>query len=112
MNEKLNKHLAEKVMGWATSDCGTFYGIWIGSETFDETYTTEHWNPTENIEQSFMCLDTFKEGFEIFVEGDVKRVTVYFDEDSSCVYAREEANDSLSMAISLACAKATGYEDE
>ena len=49
--------------------------------------------------------------WEIFVEGDVKRVRVYNNEDVVEVYAREETGGSLLMAISLTCAKATGRED-
>jgi len=103
--ESLRKHLAEKVMGWEIA----------GEVVVISTPGVRlvGWKPDENIEQAFMCLDTFDEGYEIFVEGDVKRVIVYGEEDEAEteVFAREEAGGSLPMAISLACARATGYGD-
>ncbi len=75
----------------------------------------EDWNPPENDDQAMMCIRKFDyDGWEIFVEGDVMKVVIFNadDEPETEVYAREEAEGDLTLAISLACAKATGWKDD
>jgi len=111
-NESLRRHLAEKVMGWRETSQTEPALYWdrikqvVGS-------VVDEWKPDENLLQAFECLDTFNEGYEIFVEGDVKKVTVYTSAfETTEVYAREEAGGSLPMAISLACGRATGFNED
>jgi len=62
------------------------------------------WNPTENIEQAFMCLDTFA-WWEIHHAVDDYECSIKQQ------YEQMGVNKSLPMAISLACARASGYEE-
>lgn len=107
--ESLNKHLA-KVMGWKQHqydnhfDRQRFYNEYRDSEG-NRTEFVKDWNPTENIEQSFMVLDTFGE-WEVFKDHD------YF----ICINPKyrdprnwDATDPSLPMAISLACARATNW---
>ncbi len=108
---ELNKHLAEKVMGWTEWTAAK-----NGHNDLNDAYTDgvkhkieiEDWNPSENIEQAMMCLDIFtfwsinrtKKGYEAMIITDKEAFGDHI-----------ELHDSLPMAISLACAKATGWEE-
>ncbi len=94
-NESLRKHLAEKVMDFAMSE-----------PTEREWCGLEEWKPDENIEQAFMCLHRFtKDEPGIFL----------CEEESECRIGNKGRaicdGDSLPMAISLACARATGWKE-
>ena len=54
-NESLRQHLAEKVMGGIYTFPSN--NLYIKKETGDSYY--KKWEPDENLEQAFMCLDTF-----------------------------------------------------
>ena len=105
--DKLRRHLAEKVMG---IDLTKEYGFMDNDGCL---HAGARWNPPENIEQAFMCLDTFS----LEVEIDSNDATGGQKAWRVCILepdGRMECSpyESLPMAISLACAGATGYEDE
>ncbi len=103
MNESLRKHLAEKVMRyeegcrkdeyWELDSDGNRYGLF--------------WKPDENIEQAFMCLGTF-EDWQISRFAQVEDMIDEYEITIGNIGLSNES--SLPMAISLACAKATGWE--
>ncbi len=94
-NESLRQHLAEKVMGWG-------WPLYI-----------DNWKPDENIEQAFMCLETFQYYRIIKRELISNAIEYYCVVSRDCEYKQicETESTELPMAISLACARATGYED-
>ena len=97
---ELNKHLAEKVVGSNVVDAryGKYYkGLCYVSK----------WNPSENIEQAFGCLETF-EVWEIskLNPGYMILIDPYDDNDNWT----KAIDNSLLMTIRLVCAKATGYD--
>jgi len=101
-NESLRKHLAEKVMGgrftYPAKCCYIKEGRGVG-----RLYCP--WEPDKDIEQAFMCLDTF-DNWGIGKTKNSLYNVVISDIDSNAPH------DSLPMAISLACGRATGFEDE
>ncbi len=113
-NESLGQHLAEKVMGWkefwsSTGSLPDNFDGWTDDHNVPQA-RFDRWYPDENIEQAFMCLDTF-EWFSICKNDDE-----YAEGDE--IYSCEVSNNnqvhirsSLPMAISLACARATGYPE-
>lgn len=111
--ESLRYHLAEQVMEWEKKPCehDMDYWWWMPNEG---VYYTERFEPDKNDGQAMMCLRRFDyDGWEIFVEGDVIKVVIFNadDELEAEVYAREEAEGELTLAICLACAKATGWKE-
>lgn len=102
----LNEHLAINVMGLHLSP---FYKekYWWDDECITPVFNEKDWNPSENIEQAFMCLDTFP-SFTI-----TKPDHGAFTCDVKIGYHKNwkaVVDQSLPKAISLACAKATGFE--
>ena len=102
----LNEFLAVEVMGW---EC-YYYTVRGQSLTYPYYYTGEtpyqradHWNPSENIEQAMMCLNQWS-WYQLTRKGDVWICQV---EGGS-----REVAASMPMAISLACARARGWEDD
>ena len=105
----INEHLAINVMGWEATN--TRYKP-VGSTPQDHHIfiSISDWNPTGNIEQAFMCLEKFEnweiihnfERYEVMYRVGINRP------DFSAVFG---AHEVVSTAISLACAKATGWND-
>jgi len=99
----LNEHLAIKVMGWehfSTEGKKASLPSYFNNEGW--LMFVESWNPSENGSQSQMCLDTF-EWWRIDRSSERYYVSIYQDKGI------DVKNKSLPMAISLACAKATGW---
>lgn len=106
MNNELNKWLAEKVMGWYQETSANNNYVWCNSKgKIMEALRT--WNPSENIEQAFGCLNTF-EVWEIskLNPGYMVLIDPYDDNDNWT----KAMDQSLLISISLASAKAKGYE--
>ena len=100
--DSLNKHLAEKVMYWELPDGSNFWVKGTGKD-----YATIHiddWLPDKNIEQAMICLETF-DNWGIGKTKNSLYNVVISDTDSNAPHK------SLPMAISLACTKATGWEE-
>ena len=105
--DKLNEHLAVKVMGWEWPD--ESYVGWVP----DEIAPMERWQPHKNIEQAMMVLDTFEQwgiSRNLVDKGYFVSIVDWYegapDEDW------EGENESLPLAICIAAAKATGYSDD
>lgn len=103
----INEHLALNLMGWTKHPDERY-------PTNPETYKDKDgdykfmdfcWDPRKNMEQAFMCLDKF-EWWRIDRSSQRYYVSIYQDRGFDI------KEKSLSKAISLACAKATGWEDE
>jgi len=102
----LNKHLAEKVMGW-TMPTGD---LWWDDKGAMASETG--WNPSSNISQAMMCLSSYNHpAYRIdFSIEKIHRVSFWPD----VTYSKnkfEGEHKSLPMAISLACARASGWEE-
>ena len=134
----LNEHLAIKVMGWCVAvlteadrekfnypenfdmwGVGWVYrtdsyreGINLDGDIIDygiEANVINGCNFDTNIEQAMMCLDTFRsKGIDITWDEDneIWRVGIWEDNRTE----RHGSDKSIPVAISLACARATGYE--
>lgn len=109
--ESLNEYLAIEVMGYQkTFLAGMSPDEWGYKRENLPIQMHYDWLSTENIEQAVMCLGTFK------------RVSIAKNEKQGwCCSVRDGGwekwhnsgwHESLSMAISLACAKATGWKDD
>jgi len=99
----INEWLATEVMGWIA------HGYWgyVQHAGALKPYDGD-WNPTENIEQAFMCLDTFKEsGKGIALLWDGERWLCQIGILGPKIGKHE--SKSKREEIALACAKATGY---
>ena len=107
----LNEHLA-KAMGWVEYQPNIGPGEYCIPDEKTKGLTgkvvmrVSDWNPSENIEQALMCLDTFDE-FRIDYHRKMYEVIL-----PAQLYIGAGVDKSLPMAISLACAKATGWTDE
>ena len=107
--ESLRKHCATEVMGWQVNPAEMHY-----LESFSITCSIAKWQPDTNIEQAMMLFDNFRDkDIDITFDGDstgtkLWEVTIWLDQriDVRCESA------FLSYAITLACAKATGWKDE
>ncbi len=105
-SESLNKHLAEKVMGWEMPSGDIWWSDGV-AKAFESS-----WNPTENIEQAFMCLDTLDHPAYRIDFSITKTHQLSFWPDVTYSQNKFEAkHKSLPTAISLACARATGWEE-
>ena len=108
----INEHLALKVMGWREDPAQNESGYYQGYYKSDVIYgspeiAAEDWKPTENLTQAFMCLEKF-DVVDITKSGDTNGrwcVTLNFNNRS------DGFDESLPKAISLACAKATGWKE-
>lgn len=116
----LNEHLAINVMGWEVTT--TIAWLELGKQNY---YTpdpdakdskrlrcvVDSWLPSENIEQAMSLLDGFDQTVIESWNGANKnryhRVTV----ETETELKTGDMNKSLPMAISLVCAKATGWEE-
>jgi len=112
MNNELNKWLAEKVMGWGTelskiTNKPRKTMIYFNPNDHADWIECSSWRPDENIEHAMMCLDTFT-NFSIgkWVDTPEPYTVTIYDQNQFCV-----DHESLPMAISLACAKATGWSE-
>lgn len=95
----INEHLAINVMGW--TEVGPY--CWKDKNSnyvIDGTI----WNPLENIEQAFMCLDESRYIARIFYTKSMKCVDLVYKD-----VVADGTDESLAKAICLALAKATGY---
>ena len=110
--DSLNKHLAEKVMEWELQSSLTWPGeqnIYKDPKNDSFWLKASDWNPSENIEQAMMCIQTMDEWHIHNAAGLIDAWTYR----SKMKVGRGFTNkkDELPMAISLACAKATGYKE-
>ena len=90
--------LATEVMGWAKHKAGYF---------IDKTLVAKDFDPRNNIEQAFMCLDQALE-FCLEKGKDSYACEVWLTEDRSAAVIRSTAAQAIIDAI----LKATGYKDE
>ncbi len=118
-NESLRRHLAEKVMGikpeWSDAfrdevEEGYYY-MGMGGNLLTKV---EDWKPDEYIEQAFMCLDTFPD-WKIVCDRDLKYEVGVWRRNRDewlpkWMSGKCDFNESLPMAISLACARASNWE--
>ena len=140
--EALRKHLATEVMGWKLISkefihTGRPSNYWFSPvpEEDSEDYpdglnemSESQWRPDENIEQAMMLLDNLPDKTEWNIDKSWNMldgywpycVTVYdlrndvdnYFEEFNEALTFEEFNEALTVAICLAVAKATGFEDE
>ena len=105
--DSLNKHLAEKVLGLSLSINGKVYA----SADLITAILVKDFDPSENSEQAMMCLKQMS-GFNIFhhAKSTTYDVSIRAFDHKSRMESPVE-NKLLTMAISLACAKATGYSE-
>ena len=66
------------------------------------------WSPSTNIEQAMMCLDTFEEWR---IDHHAKSRGGYYEVLLPNGHISAGVDQSLPLAISLACAKAKGYTE-
>lgn len=107
-NESLNHHLATVVMGWHKYTRETNGTVIYRDKNNKAKIAVNQFDPPNNIEQAMGCLEIFaywainhtKKGYEAMILTDKE---IFGD--------HIELNESLPMAISLACAKATGWEE-
>ncbi len=104
----ISEHLAVEVMGWRTElskltnkPCRTKIYITDETDPYDGWVEAATWNPPENIEQAFMCLDKFND------VNICKWKDTWFVQLSTA----KTSDKSLANAISLACAEATGWKE-
>ncbi len=112
----INEHLAVKVMGWHRPPLGTLFErlyYYSNYKCIDRISPVDDWSPQENIEQAIMCLNSFKTfGISKNMVDEGYYVSIYPDFHDCSEFEFEAENQSLPKAISLACARATGWEDE
>ncbi len=102
----INEHLAVNVMGFIPTDLNglVFYS---GIDCL-----IDNWKPLENIEQAFMCLEKFTD-WEITrssaVEDTYDEYEIYIPTEKRG--KRYTSAEFITKAISLACAKATGWKE-
>ena len=109
----LDEFLAVEVMGYEYREDEISSGNWHGtSKRFyrpDKTYmTTERWSPTTNLELAMMCLNQSK-WWDISY--DELENPSYFVAVQCNSHRWEETNEALPMTISLACARARGWNE-
>ena len=108
-NESLNEHLVTESMGYQICENGKYFRV----DSYSVWLPINQWNPCENIKQAMMCLDTFADydyGKKIGLNNCVYYYCRILILDNNLVY--EESDKSKEIAISLACAKATGWVDD
>jgi len=106
--KELNEHLAVKVMGWETTTLGgcDYWYIKPDGVYLNKPLPKFNWQPHENIQQAMMvlgafevwCIEHYWEGYEVSIT------------DSEAIQYKSE-NESLPLAICLAAAKATGWQE-
>jgi len=128
----INEFLATEVMGWRRkkgrhdAHGPILHTHYIDPANKDFWLDAHDWNPTENIEQGMMCLDEFDQwtinhlwfslpGGKVEIHPNrpplnargpgVRDDFIYFQEFG------EHMVMTLSMAISLACARAKGWKE-
>jgi len=109
----LNEYLAINVMSFEVLDDSVLRRARYYKDDIEiECHT---WNPSENIEQAMMCLETFAawdlshDDLTDSVEARVLN-NVYPDVEA-IEYDGYAEEDTTPMAISLACGRATGWEE-
>ena len=111
----INEFLATEVMGWRRkkghhdTNGPILHAHYIDPANKDFWLDAHDWNPTENIEQAMMCLeqiDSHKGYVEIFRGKSGWPWSVRFRPNDEYV-----GDESLPMAISLACARAAGWKE-
>ena len=113
MNDKLNKHLAEKVMGWELQSSLAWPGEQnVYKEPKNDSFwlKASDWNPSENLAQAHDCLATF-EYYGISKQPSIKGFMVRIFKGVTHIKIGEAIEDLLPMAISLASEKAAGWEE-
>lgn len=116
---KLIEWLAENVMGWRPFEhindaTGKRYLLYDTSET---KILREKFQPTQNIQDAWMLVEKMHEsgwGFEIAsLALPEDEWGVYLNRDTPLPYSEAYAKDeNITCAITLAVAKAAGYEVE
>ena len=114
----INEHLAINVMGWEKYPDPKYPDNPNSYRDSDNNFSTLDfvWNPTENIEQAFMCLDKMPDinkGWSLNKnDSSQKHQCRIFEwkQATTKKFIGEGAAKEKSKAISLACAKATGWE--
>ena len=102
--ESLREHLAIKVLGAKVIE-GRKHKIYDFPS--GELIYASLWNPPENIEQAMGCLDTLSNDYTIN-KTPLSRFYECWLESHGVGSGWQE---TLPLAISLACAKATGWEE-
>jgi len=110
-NESLNKWLAVEVMGWKhVKGRDNFWKYCDKNNKFIGSYHA--WNPTENVEQALMCLGKHEQwGTSHNMVDDGYFVSIVEWPNSEDDKEWEAEHESLPMAISLACGRASGWEE-
>ena len=108
--ESLNHHLATKVMGYVQPKEYQLCNWWHLNT--GPVVKQNDWNPTENIEQAMMCLDTFIR-WDLIRTAMGYHLTIYINGIPHDAGDPHEPNikPAPAEAVSLACAKATGWEE-
>lgn len=102
--ESLNRHLAEKVMGWKINE----WGQWVDKN--DKTMCLEEqWNPPENIAQAMGCFKKLK-NYTMTLSTDTKIFNCKLSTVRCFVNSEKGEANSYEAAISLVCAKASGWK--
>lgn len=115
---ELNKHLAEKVMEWhITNDEPYPYDVYYYSNNDDGKMimVVSNWNPSENIEQAFECAKELAKHSIVKIILNDESTICDIDFEKYYSFVRDDEyppfESGSSMAISLACAKATKWKE-
>ena len=111
----LNTFLATEVMGWRYNDYNQgepCLGYYMFPEAKEGAWMeARDWHPDTDIDQAMMCLEAFAEA----------SIAMNKPRQGYCCSVRHRGKDkwnnsgwqeSLPMAISLACAKAKGFNND
>ena len=108
----LDEFLAVEVMGWKLKEEPFFTG-WASDNGFFH-FHVQQWSPTTDIKQAMMCLEQLGtwsiDGNREFIPAyDV--YAGYYENHDGGHWRSTSSGESLPMAISLACARAKGWEE-
>lgn len=109
--EKLSEFLAVEVMGFVV-ETQPIRLRFVDPNTGRDYGWCENWSPPTNIEQAMMCAKNISKTHivKIVLNDDYASCDINFERYFAiCNY--EDYNCADAMAISLACARAVGYQE-
>ena len=99
----MREHLAVKVMNFTSVQSGPYW-YWVNENDRPATKVSD-FKPDEDIKQSMMVLDTFR---NVAITKIDKEYNVHIHESTGSFLS--ETNESLPLAICIAACRATGME--
>lgn len=105
----LNQFIAVCVMGWQPER-----SYYVSRDGVRE-YLISNWRPHNTVAQAMRCLVSFQAweaSYDHLTGAYVVNVALYYDADEETKWDGFAEEDTLSMAVSLASARARGYQDE